>query len=85
MDLSFWLALEEEVAAAEINEQPVKLRFDANAKLGPQYIKNDPQEMSMNDRILAGVKERHALVALMAQNKKKYWNDHKRWKHQSKH
>ena len=62
--MPFWLALEEEIAAAEINERPVILQFDANAKLGPSYIKDDPKEMSVNGKILAGVIERHALVVL---------------------
>ena len=40
------------------------LQFDANAKLGPSYIRDDPKEMSVNGKILAGVIERHALVVL---------------------
>ena len=62
--MPFWLAVEEEIASAEINERPVIIQMDANAKLGPQYVKHDPKEMSVNGRILSGIIERHALSVI---------------------
>ena len=38
------------------------IELDANSKLGPEYILNDPKPMSPNGRILGGIIERHALI-----------------------
>jgi hypothetical protein len=38
----FHTALEEEITAAELEGRSVLIAFDANAKLGPKYIKGDP-------------------------------------------
>ena len=62
--MPFWIALEEEVAAAKINGRSIIIQFEANAKLSKTYIKRDPKEMSGNGRILAGILERHALVVV---------------------
>ena len=62
--MPFGIALEEEVAAAEINGRAVIIQFDANAKLGKQHIKRDPKEISENGKVLAGILDRHALVVV---------------------
>ena len=36
--------------------------MDSNSKLGPQYIPNDPHNMSPNGRPLSDIIERHVLV-----------------------
>ena len=57
----FYIALEEEIAAAELQGRSVIIAMDANAKLGPSYIEGDPYEQSQNGKLLAGIVERHAL------------------------
>ena len=56
--MPFWIALEEEIAAAEINGRAVIIQFDANARLGKQHIKNGPKEISENGKVLAGILDR---------------------------
>ena len=36
--------------------------MDSNSKLGPEFIRNDPNKMSPNGRILSKILERHALI-----------------------
>ena len=62
--MHFWIALEEEVAAAEINGRSIIIQLDANAKLGKGYIKKDPKDISGNGKVLAGILERHALIVV---------------------
>ena len=38
--------------------------MDANSKLGPKYIKEDPHKMSPNGELLAGIVERQHLVVV---------------------
>ena len=38
----FYLALEEEIASAELQDRSVIIAMDANAKLGPNYVPGDP-------------------------------------------
>ena len=60
--MPFFVALEEEISKAQINGKSLIIELDANAKLGQQYIANDPKPMSSNGLILAGIIERHALI-----------------------
>ena len=62
--MPFWLAVEEEIAAAEIYGRSVIIQMDANAKLGSSYIQNDPNKTSGNGKILAGILERHAMIVI---------------------
>ena len=59
--MPFFAALEEEVSKAELAGRSVMISFDANSKLGPLYIKEDPHTISENGKILEGIIERHAL------------------------
>ena len=59
--MPFFTALEEEISKAEISGKSIVISFDANSKLGPDWIPKDPHEQSPNGQILAGVLERHAL------------------------
>ena len=60
--MPFFLALEEEVAKAEIAGKSVIIGFDANSKLGPKWIKQDPHSESQNGNILGGIIQRYALI-----------------------
>jgi hypothetical protein len=60
--MPFFVALEEEIVKAEMMDKSVIIEMDANSKLGPSWIPNDPHSQSQNDKILAGIIERHGLV-----------------------
>ena len=60
--MPFWVSLEKEIASAEINGRSIIIQMDANAKLGPTHIKNDPKPISENGKVLAGIMERHGLI-----------------------
>ena len=62
--MPFWLAVEEEIAAAEIHGRSLIIQMDANAKLGSTYIKDDPYKISGNGKILAGILDRHAMIVI---------------------
>ena len=57
----FYTALEEEIAAAELQGRSIIITMDANAKLGPDFIAEDPYNQSPNGKLLAGLVSRHAL------------------------
>ena len=59
--MPFYRALEKEIASSELEGKSVIIAMDANAKLGPDLIPNDPKTMSRNGKVLAAVMERHAL------------------------
>lgn len=50
--MPFWVALEAEVASAEIYGKSVIIQMDANAKLGPLYIRKDPHTIYWNGKVL---------------------------------
>ena len=60
--MPFFIALEEEIAAAELEGKEVIITMDANSKLGPKYIEGDPHSMSDNGKILESIIRRHALI-----------------------
>ena len=62
--MPFWVALEKEIAVAEINGKSIIIQMDANAKLGPTHIEGDPKPISENGKILAAIMDRHGLVVL---------------------
>ena len=62
--MPFFSALEEEIAAAELEGKSVIIAMDANSKLGPENIKGDPHEKSENGKILESIIKRHALVVI---------------------
>ena len=59
---SFFIALEAEIVKSELVGKSVIIEMDANSKLGPNYIPNDPHMMSPNGKILIDIIERHALI-----------------------
>ena len=58
----FFLALDTELEKAELAGKSVIVEIDANSKLGPKYIPNDPHEMSPNGALLAEVFERNNMI-----------------------
>ena len=62
--LVFWQAIEQEVVSAKSANCMVLIELDANAKLGYELIKDDPNRMSENGRFLKDIIEREALVLL---------------------
>ena len=62
--LPFFTALEKEVASAQLESKSVIIAMDANSKLGPTYIPNDPKSMSKNGKVLAALMERYALYVV---------------------
>ena len=53
--MPFFIALEEEINKAEMHGKSIFLEMDANSKLGPEYIKEDPHSQSQNGHILSGI------------------------------
>ena len=59
--LPFFLALEDEICKAELAGISTFVQMDANSKLGPNIIPNDPHFQSLNGKLLAEILERHSL------------------------
>ena len=57
----FYNALEENIAASELQGRSTIIAIDANAKLGPKFIQGDQHKQLSNVQIMAGLIERHAL------------------------
>ena len=62
--MSFFLALEQEIIRAEMAGKSVIIAMDANSKLGPELIPNDPNERTPNGQILADIMLRHGLAVV---------------------
>ena len=58
----FFTVLEAEIKKAEMLGKLVFIEMDANSKLGPSIIPNDPHQQTANGKILADVIERNALT-----------------------
>ena len=59
--LSFWQNLESEVMNAKDNNCLIIIELDAHAKVGPGVIKDDPNQMSNNGKIMLDIIERQNL------------------------
>ena len=59
---SFWKKIEEEVITAKDENCLVIIQLDANAKIGREKIKDDPNEISANGKILLDMVERQNLT-----------------------
>ena len=64
--LSFWQQLEAEVIMAKDENQFTLIQLDANAKVGPQVIKSDPNIQSNNGKLLLEMLTRQNLFLLNA-------------------
>ena len=60
--IPFFIALEEEIAKAELQGKSIIIEMDSNSKLGPTVIPQDPHEQSPNGKILSGIIQRHGLI-----------------------
>ena len=49
--MPFFISLEEEIHKAEMLGKSIFLEMDANCKLGPEFIENDPHIQSTNGRM----------------------------------
>ena len=68
--MPFFKTLEEEVIKAKINNKIIYIQMDGNSKLGPDWIKGDPHEITANGKILAEILERQDLIVINGLNKK---------------
>ena len=59
--LPFFTALEKEITSSELEGSSVIIAMDANSKLGPTFIEDDPHSQSKNGAVLAGIVNRHAM------------------------
>ena len=66
---NYWSEVEKEVIAANEEGCLVVMEMDANAKVGEGVIKNDPNSMSHNGRILMDIVKRQNLRILNTSNK----------------
>ena len=62
--MQFFIALEDEIAKAAIEDKSIICMGDMNSKLGPDHIPNDPKKITENGIILAGIIERNALTVV---------------------
>ena len=62
--MPFWVALEKEIASAEIHGKSIIIQMDANAKLGPKNIEGDPNPISDNGKVLFAIMERHGMIVV---------------------
>ena len=66
--LGFWQEMEAEIMKAKDNDCLVVVEMDANAKAGNKVIKNDPNPMSGNGRIMIDMIERQNLFIANAED-----------------
>ena len=62
--LPFFVALDQEIIKAKTNGKSVFLAFDANSKMGPDYIPKDPHKCSPNGDIMSEIIEKNALIVV---------------------
>ena len=60
--IPFFIALESEIAKAELMGKSIIIEMDSNSKLGNKLIPNDPHSQTPNGQLLAGIVERHGLI-----------------------
>ena len=65
----FFLKLEEEIVRATMIGKSVIIEMDANAKLGPNHIPEDPHEISANGKLLEGIIQRQNLFVVNGSRK----------------
>ena len=67
--MPFFLKLEEEIVKATLIGKSVIIEMDANAKLGPNHIPEDPQNISPNGKLLEGIIQRQNLYVVNGSKK----------------
>ena len=68
--MPFFIALDQEIEAAESAGKSIVITMDANSKLGTTWIPNDPNEISENGEILAEIVKKYALTVLNGSSEK---------------
>ena len=62
--MPFFRALEEEIVKAKMNDNLIFIQLDANSKLGPEWISEDPHEQTANGKILSDLLKRNDLFVI---------------------
>ena len=62
--LEFWQSLESEIISAKDNNCKIIIQLDANAKVGKQVIKEDPNDVTANGQLLLDLVKRQNLRIL---------------------
>ena len=62
--LPFFLALEDEINKAEMENKDIFIQADANSKLGPEIIRGDPHSQTPNGKLLSNIIDRHELSVI---------------------
>ena len=62
--MKFWETIEHEIVSAKNEKCMILIELDANAKLGSQIIRNDPNKISENGQLLRNLIERKSLELL---------------------
>ena len=60
--MKFFSHLEEEIIKAKLQGALICIELDANAKLGPDVVENDPHAISPNGELLLGLLKRNNLI-----------------------
>ena len=60
--MQFFITLEAEIVKSALAGKSMVIEMDANSKLGPEHIPNDPHPMSANGKILSNIIKRNALI-----------------------
>ena len=60
--IKFFSHLEEEIIKAKLQGALICIELDANAKLGPDVVENDPHAISPNGELLLGLLKRNNLI-----------------------
>ena len=68
--IPFFIALDTEISKAISDGKSVYVAMDANAKLGKEFIPNDPHEMSKNGEIMAEIIERNGMCVANGETEK---------------
>ena len=61
---SFWQDTEKEIISAKEQNCKILLQFDANAKIGNEFLALDPNKMSNNGKIMLDILKRQNLFIL---------------------
>ena len=67
-NLGFWQELESEIMNAKDNDCMIIIEMDANAKVGKEIIKDDPNDMTSNGKIMLDIIERQNLFIANAED-----------------
>ena len=64
----FWQEIEQEIISGKEKSCLIVIQLDANAKLGNKVIKDDPNDISENGKIMLDIIKRHNLTVTNSMN-----------------